>query len=1449
MKKNLFIAVLLIFILTASVLTACSVTTCKDGHTWVNGEVTKEATCDTYGEMMQKCSVCSATQPIAVNPIGHKYGNWSADADGLTHSRVCENDPSHIDKANHADADANYVCDACGFEIEVPVCDHTWGAWTDNGDGTCSRICTLDSTHTETGDHIDANTDEICDNCGRNDHICQWGEFTYNEDGTHTRVCALNDEHSETFDCSGGTATCEEDGVCSVCGGAYIPATDHNYPSTWTDNGENHKKVCGNGCGKDLTSEHNHEETGRTTADCDNAEKITMTCSDCGNSYTEDGEPSIGHNIVKQYAVELGKLFWTEVCTNDCECSHDDIKEEITAMADVATAEDLRTVLENGFSARLTADIELKDGPIEINAGNVTLDLNGHNLTSTGVKLSPTSGYMVCDVFIVRGELTYLTIQGEGTVLANPSEEAIAGIDPNKLSVCVLSALYGATVEIKGGTYHSTGCTTIFARTFIDETCKDEGGITPSAVYIWDGKFIADDPEYTIDILETEIITGYYARINVYGGEFVKFNPDNHSNDGGYKSKVVSAYSHVRYNEEAQTYIVENHNYVYAESSVLGNCEMLKYCEDCGLHIDFKPQLEDGDVLVGFSEVDGKLSKEFELTLEAVDGEENTFYVRFNHANKYLTRIDGESFTAEKVEEGKWLAKAEMVQITNDDGKSDFVVRIYFGIPGEGYDEFPSDFVRYATCQNHQPRIELEGFEDCTLEKTATLICDNCGLNRLIQRAEGGEHIPSKEVSRTPATCTTPEIIEYQCMKCDNTYTEEGEGALGHAWTYEYCGDGSHNMVCTNDNKHTDNVMCNPKGEFITQVPATCTSGAYTRYECDLCGGVTTSTPGEPLGHDYVWVNNGDGTCTGTCTRDCEEGHTISQDHVDEDGNCCCDNCEADLHNYEVAEQVEPTHQMSGYIKYICTKCDESYTDELEQVIECIVYWRDLGNGTCQSACEIENCNFPYDGPFEHIDEDGDCLCDRGCGAEVHNITRTVDKIEPTCMEEGYTIYACANCNEVTETRDFVGKADHDMTLWKDCGNGYCELSCRFGCTNFPTDDIGLHIDVEGNDGICDRCQTKFMEDTQVMIDFSTDADRILQSTATQVWMANSAKLTNNKASSTSNVVADVKPVKFYKSSEVIIECVGMSKIVFDCSGVESKYVEALTKSLASIDGTVVNVNGIITLTLNNVVDEISFVNTEGQARCNSITITAKRCVGDHIGDATDEICDLCGAEWLHQHKYESTTTAPTCTTAGYTTFLCSCGKSYTEDGDPATGHATSFEDVDGRCVETCSNCEYRKESAHTDERDGDGICDNCEKALSEGDTQKEEITTTLTFDDKAKRTEFTSDIQVWEENGIVLTNNRASSSNPVADYAKPARFYSGSTLIVECAGMKKIVFDCNSSSYATALKNSIGTPEGVTVTVSSDKVTVEFAPEVDSFTINLTGQVRMDALTVTAMQ
>lgn len=123
----------------------------------------------------------------------------------------------------------------------------------------------------------------------------------------------------------------------------------------------------------------------------------------------------------------------------------------------------------------------------------------------------------------------------------------------------------------------------------------------------------------------------------------------------------------------------------------------------------------------------------------------------------------------------------------------------------------------------------------------------------------------------------------------------------------------------------------------------------------------------------------------------------------------------------------------------------------------------------------------------------------------------------------------------------------------------------------------------------------------------------------------------------------------------------------------------------------------------------------------------------------------------------------------------------------------------------------------------------------------------TLSFASKAQRTVFTPSQQVWTQQGITLTNNQANSVSDMGDYAKPARFYKSSEIIVEChwGHITKIVFDCNTRGHAENLHQSLA---GVNSSVSYDRVTVRLEGNADSFTIaSLSGGlVYLDSLTVT---
>ena len=199
-----------------------------------------------------------------------------------------------------------------------------------------------------------------------------------------------------------------------------------------------------------------------------------------------------------------------------------------------------------------------------------------------------------------------------------------------------------------------------------------------------------------------------------------------------------------------------------------------------------------------------------------------------------------------------------------------------------------------------------------------------------------------------------------------------------------------------------------------------------------------------------------------------------------------------------------------------------------------------------------------------------------------------------------------------------------------------------------------------------------------------------------------------------------------------------------------------------------------------------------------------------------------------------------------------------TSDEDPeACQHANTT--VEGAKEATCT------ENGHT----GKTVCSDCGEVLIEGEIiaapghsyvdgactvcgeeepSVEIVTATISFATTEPRTSLSATEQVWAQNGITVTNQKAASSFDVADFSNPVRFYKNSSLEIAYPGMTQIEFACNTSntSYVTALVNSI---TDATVTADGSVVTVTFSEPQDSFSIAaLSGQVRMNSITVTAV-
>ena len=192
-------------------------------------------------------------------------------------------------------------------------------------------------------------------------------------------------------------------------------------------------------------------------------------------------------------------------------------------------------------------------------------------------------------------------------------------------------------------------------------------------------------------------------------------------------------------------------------------------------------------------------------------------------------------------------------------------------------------------------------------------------------------------------------------------------------------------------------------------------------------------------------------------------------------------------------------------------------------------------------------------------------------------------------------------------------------------------------------------------------------------------------------------------------------------------------------------------------------------------------------------------------GDTPDAPCT---------HSYDTVVVLPTCTSAGYTTYICVfCADNYTGNTVAATGHSYVNDE--------CTACGAVKNSSTS-------------------------TTATISFTSTANRTSLTSSQQVWEQNGITVTNNKAGAASPVADYSNPARFYQGSEVIISYPGITKLEIDCTGLEAKYVGSWTTNAPTGATATNNNGIVTIVFATPVDSVTFaSLAKQSRAYSITV----
>ena len=121
--------------------------------------------------------------------------------------------------------------------------------------------------------------------------------------------------------------------------------------------------------------------------------------------------------------------------------------------------------------------------------------------------------------------------------------------------------------------------------------------------------------------------------------------------------------------------------------------------------------------------------------------------------------------------------------------------------------------------------------------------------------------------------------------------------------------------------------------------------------------------------------------------------------------------------------------------------------------------------------------------------------------------------------------------------------------------------------------------------------------------------------------------------------------------------------------------------------------------------------------------------------------------------------------------------------------------------------------------------------------------TATISFASTAQRTSYSTTQQVWENEGVVFTNDKAKSPTYVAAYSNPVRLYKSSTITISAPGnITKVESNSSSGDYLANLKNSL-----TGYSANNNSVVMELDGSSNSVTYTLSGgQVRLNSLTVT---
>ena len=1008
------------------------------GHTWDDGEY-RDASCALSNGMLYTCTVCGETkfEPIEgelqEKALGHKLGE-AVYAEDNTHVSVCS-------------VCGESVSEACTFESKLTPASHTEHAYTTY---TCS-VCgysykvvdeesELDANHTYEQVILKAPT---CTTAGIAKLVCPVDNAT----NGYKSIPAAHTWNEGTV---GKEATCTEAGektlTCTVCGETSvveIPALGHDLKNVIDAeancgvDGKQHKECTRCDYVEEATAipatgEHKYEESA-IDATCTEPAKAGEVCSVCGdvkNAEVVAGSEALGHDYVEEITTaatctEAGEKTFT------CSRCNDSYTEVIPAKGHTYDEGQYRSATCTSGDAVYYTCIDCGEVSVDEIGGEIGQAALGHKW---GEFVSDGEGKHVrtCSVC---GEVESAECAYESVV--TPSTHTEHAYTTYTCSVCGYS--YKEVDEESAldpnHTYEQVilkapTCTTAgIAKLVCPADNATNGYKSVPASHSWDEGTVDVEPaclEKGSKIL-TCTVCGETSVVEIDAlGHDIQNVIDVEANCG-VDGKEHKECTRCDYIEEAVV-IPATGEHEYEEKAIDATCtepaKVGKVCSICG---DVKDaEIVDGSEALGHDYVE-------EITTAAACEEPGVKTCKCSRC--------GDSYTEEIPAAGHSYDEGvyQEADCTHGDG-----VKYTCSVCGKTYVDEIGGEIGQAALGHKWGEFVSDG------EGNHVRTCSVCN------EPETAECTFESVV--TPSTHTEHAYTTYTCSVCGYSYavTDE-ESALDPNHTYEEvilkaptCTTaGIAKLVCPADgakNGYKSVPAAHTWDEGVVTKEAICTEAGEKTLTCTVCG-ETSVVAIEALGHDLQDVIDADATCgkDGKQHKECtrcnytEEATSIPATGEHEfaeqliDATCTepakvgmvCSVCgtvqSAEIvvdskplgHDYVATLTKDPTCTESGEASYVCSRCEDSYTEEVPAV----------GHSWGESTYRDATCTAP----------NGEVIVCKACGEESftaitgegaeaalgHDFSVVVETVEPTCSEDGYTVYKCSRCEE-TEKADIV---------------------------------------------------------------------------------------------------------------------------------------------------------------------------------------------------------------------------------------------------------------------------------------------------------------------------------------------------------------------------------------------------------------------------------------------